>query len=507
MRGIRIAILVLLAAGLALAGYALVMKESRPLPEGDQEIAWIHAATSGLIWERFVGGIQRFEASAEGQAVGVQVDYDRAFLDQTAATPEVVIGCRGSTGRLHIRWYKLTSTTDNAYWARHLAERELPPLAIIGGGSSDRARDLARELHVTERRYGSRTPILLITTATADRVFLGDERVEGHELTQIYAGRSFRYCFTNSQMADALTDFVLTQPDLRPHGAEGPGAGTPAPVFTLEWKDDPYSLDLAEHFRADLRERLPCRIVNHRVPYSTGDYYRPNVPESAAVSELARELTQSPGQRPLLVLPAGDKQIRRVLRALTAAVPLEVRNAVAVTGDSMNLDVIFRDRATSWNIQEMPIPLVLFAHEDPVDWKSPPSSPGALTPTPLAGEGGGGGATHDLLLNAKIARLLVEAAWIKNSSTAGELVDSADKLCDRLQQLEPAFFGPGGNRLTASGAYVVCLRPQIEQGRVLPTGTISVWLGRAEGVGPQRHWSWQRQKHWQVDYGDRTSGR
>src|SRR5262249_3976574 len=106
-------------------------------------------------------------------------------------------------------------------------------------------------------------------------------------------------------------------------------------------------------------------------------------------------------------------------------------------------------------------------------------------------------ATHDLLLNAKIARLLVEAAW-----SAGHLVTSSDELRERLRQLEPQFFDDNGNRLGASGAYVVCLRPLIADGRVLPIGTISVWLGRAEGTAGGRQWHWQRQKQWRVDYGD-----
>jgi hypothetical protein len=514
MRGIRLGIYLVLAAALALLVYAFLSKEARPVPENDREIAWIHAATSGLLWERFVGGIQRFEESPEGRALGLRVDYDRAYLDQTAAVPDVVLSRAGSSQRLHIRWYKLTSSTDIAYWARVLSRRTPPPLAIIGGGSSDRARDLARELHLAERERGELTPLLLITTATADRVYLGDEHVEGHELTRIYADRSFRCCFTNSQMAEALTAFLLSQPELRPHGPEslavggigqalgGRGLaaaanfvmGLPAPVFTIEWEDDPYSLDLAEHFRAELRQRLPSRIVNQRVPYSTGDYFRPNTPESAAVSELARELTAYPEQRPLLVLPAGDKPVRRFLRALAVEAPIEVRNSVAVTGDSINLDVIFRDRATSWNVQELPLPLVLFAHEDPVDWK------------PEWKEGGGQAwkgcsATHDLLLNAKIARLLVEAAWHNDGEGRLILAATPEELRTRLIALDPAFFDASGNRLRASGAYVVWLQPQFSQNRVLSRGVISVWSGRAAESPQGRQWHWQRLKQWTVEYG------
>src|SRR5438874_206399 len=86
------------------------------VPPGDQEVAWIHAATSGSSWERFVAGVHR----SRHDWPRLFVDDSRAFLDQTTAVPEVVLGVDGTTARLHIRWYKLTSETDSAYWVRQL---------------------------------------------------------------------------------------------------------------------------------------------------------------------------------------------------------------------------------------------------------------------------------------------------------------------------------------------------------------------------------------------------
>src|SRR5262249_59500882 len=94
---------------------------------GDQEVAWIHGATSGASWERFVAGVHR----ACRDWPRLRVDDRRAFLDQTTAVPEVVLSVDGTDARLHIRWYKLTSETDSAYWVRHLAKRDPPPLAFI----------------------------------------------------------------------------------------------------------------------------------------------------------------------------------------------------------------------------------------------------------------------------------------------------------------------------------------------------------------------------------------
>src|SRR5262245_44681990 len=87
-----------------------------PVPAGDQEVAWIHAATSGSSWERFVAGVHR----TRHDWPKLTVDDSRAFLDQTTAVPEVVIGVEGTSAKLHIRWYKLTSTDNERQWVARL---------------------------------------------------------------------------------------------------------------------------------------------------------------------------------------------------------------------------------------------------------------------------------------------------------------------------------------------------------------------------------------------------
>jgi hypothetical protein len=150
------------------------------------------------------------------------------FPSQTAAVPELAITARGSKSRLWFRWYKLTGELGYAQWVEALARRRTPPLAIMGGGSSDRALELARTLN--DRRDSFRTaPLLLITQATQHR-----------DLMEVYQGRSFRFCFTNRQMARAVTDFIWSQDDLRPDSQ---------PIYMTSWKDDPYSEDLYDEFR------------------------------------------------------------------------------------------------------------------------------------------------------------------------------------------------------------------------------------------------------------------
>jgi hypothetical protein len=75
----------------------------------------------------------------------------------------------GRPGRVRVRWYKLTNDATADRWVQALAERDPPPLALIGGGSSDRAVDLARAMDAQETWRGDR-PLLFITTATADEV-------------------------------------------------------------------------------------------------------------------------------------------------------------------------------------------------------------------------------------------------------------------------------------------------------------------------------------------------
>ena len=152
----------LTAAAVLTAGVALAWAAARtagpdrppPVPAGDGEVAWIQAATNGASWERFVTGVHK----ARHDCPQIEVDDSRAFLDQTTAVPEVVVGIAGTPGRLHIRWYKLTSATDSDDWVTRLATRESPPLAFIGGGTSDRAGEVGsspgRRSAISVARHG-----------------------------------------------------------------------------------------------------------------------------------------------------------------------------------------------------------------------------------------------------------------------------------------------------------------------------------------------------------------
>jgi hypothetical protein len=529
-----VAVVALVYGGLRGLGYGRTDHEAPPVPAGDQEIAWIHAATSGPSWERFVAGAHR----ARREWPELQVDDRRAFLDQSTAVPEVVLGVAGSSGRLRIRWYKLTSETPSARWVRLLARRDTPPLAFIGGGSSDRAVELALAL-AEQKNWPGVAPLLLLTTATANTIVLDPDRAPPGEagpkrLMDIYPGRSFRFCFTNEQMAQAVVDFVWSQPDLRPYGnplpalaaamAPDPWAAVglfaayagayPPSAAALEWDDDPYSLDLSNQFKLAFHQsQWPAVLVRQKssIPFSVGGFDRPNTWEAAAAEKLLRE-QWSPWERQLLVLPAAPAAARRILRALTGAAPLAGRNLVAVGGDSMNINTVYRDADIAWNVRALPVPFVFFAHQNPVAWdevresveregvlrKASDSSRSTLD-APRSTELLPPNGTDDVLLPAALVRRLAEAAFQPPA-----LLSSADALAGRLRDRQPAYFDPSGDRQGGRGEFVVCLRPQIldadgPAAQVLAAATLDVWT-RGDAPTPR----WQLVKRLVIDYDPAT---
>src|SRR3954469_1733359 len=204
-------VVVLLGVAVALAVRELVRTRPAtpsPVPAGDYEIAWIHTTTNPQTWERLVAAA--FQIRREFP--GVQVDDSRAFLDQTAAVPEVVLTVPGRADRLRIRWYKLSSEVNTRDWVKALSRRYPAPLAFMGGSSSDRAIELAEALNEQADWKGAR-PLLFITTATANQV-TDPDTYKSESLIRLYPGRTFRGCFTNEAMARAVVDFVWKNKDL-----------------------------------------------------------------------------------------------------------------------------------------------------------------------------------------------------------------------------------------------------------------------------------------------------
>jgi hypothetical protein len=468
-----------------------------PLPDGDREVAWLEPATS-TDWARFVKAAKWLQ---EQQSAGfpLEVDDRKAFPTQTTEVPELVLSQRGTPGSLRVRWYKLLSTAKTAHWVPALLTGRRPPLAIIGGSTTNRAKGLAHRLQAAADSGRDDLPLLLLTTATAD-----DDQ-PGQALSDVYAGRTYRFCFTNRQMATAVTEFLASQDDLRPD---------PGPLYLAVWDDDSYSRDLGERFiQAQPSNATPLPACAH-IDYTIGAFNDSNPRESEAARQLLEELARHPTQRhPLLVVPGGSSPARRLLRELEQADPLGSRRFVVATGDSISFTNIYRDREVIWPIRDVPFPLVLFCHRNPV--LAAAGTPAAGTPPGEApsnpDDGSPATGTEDLLLFTDIIQALVQAAC-----QDGQFPASGDELGGRLRQAHwqdgrlrlggegQALFhteGPErGNRRSGTGEHVVCLRPCFTpEGRVLAQATLAVWAWHPDRA-PGSRWEPNPREPLQLDY-------
>jgi hypothetical protein len=497
---------------------AMLQPVPLPLAAGEHEIVWLYAATNASNWERFVAAVERLR----DRLPGLEARTDGAFPRETTAVPEVALSWPGVPQRLVFRWYKLTSDWKTRDWVAALAKRQPPPLAVIGGNSSDTARDLAfRMQEACSQLPPAARPLLLLTNATADRVLPEEgtaeqaandpEELQGVPLVQIYPGRTFRFCFTNRQMAAAVMQFVGSQPDLLPDTD---------PFHMVKWDDDSYSRDLIDAFGRALRQLvapavarewaflagspaggvppalagrvLPLdRLGKDRPPFrldvpspaqlidsSVGDFFTPNRYEMKVAGDLLDQVGLHKQNRPLLVATGQSAPLRRFLHALELTAPEQARRFVVVTGDGISFNTVYRDRQVAWPILELPFKLVFFCHHNPIDPDAgfKPLQAGRAVPAVLGSAATTG--TEDMLLYTDIVEAVVQAFRRNNMpcSDAGELAERmADlRLAGGRIGFEPEgrqLFSRYGNRLRGVGEYVVCVRPRFVGRRMLSDGS------------------------------------
>ncbi len=527
----RPSLLVLLSVGLVVGAAVLVLwprsQEIRaaPLQEDESEIVWLYSATNESAWERFVTAVSRAAEQLRAAQPGVEVvsSGDDSFPRHTSSHPEVAVRVRSGSARLVFRWYKLASDQKTDQWVAALLNgSRRPPLAILGGSSSEQAKEIALSL---QRRAGSpprpTAPLLLLTTATADRVSVGDGAGDV-PLNELHRDRTFRFCFTNQQMAAAVTAFVATREELRPDTG---------PFYVAQWEDDAYSRDLTGRFCDAVRSQLDRPAagtggqfqipVSEIIDYSVGGFDQPNRWEAPAVERLMKAKVEAhPNQqRPLLVLAAPSSQpARRFLRGLARIAPSEARRFVVVTGDALSFNTVYRDRNVVWPIQDLPFELVFFCHRSPVD----PAAGFLREDAPNVGITAPATGTEDLLLYVDIVEALVQAV-----NEGGAMPAGAADLGERLRRARwhdgrvsfgdegPALFDADGNRRGGSGEHVVWLRPDVQKDpqqrqpprpaiRVLPHATLKVYelRGAPEEGGP-----WRELPELSVDYDEAGTDR
>ncbi len=549
-----VAVLATLVVGVVLIVYkapaALGRPEPLPVAANDREIVWLYPAVNNASWERFVAALQQAGERLRGTYPDLEVQVEAAFPPQTATTPEIALKWQTSGRRLVFRWYKLTSKQKTADWVDALLHRSPPPLAIIGGNTSDAARELATHLRrAADALPPEQQPLLLFTTASADEVKeLGaiartDDLADGAaevRLHQIYADRTFRFCFTNRQIAVTVSRFIWRHEDLRPDTEV---------ASMVSWDDDAYSHDLVGAFSYALesvatstpaerawalgcllRSGGPPDLASAFIPYqplgtnglvlrparqlelgplrivsSVGGFDVPNRVEAQTAVYLLKALVEHPSQeRPLLVITGQTAPSRRFLRALERNAPEQTRRCVVVTGDAISFNTIYRDGAVTWNIQDLPYRMVFFCHRNPIEAAAgfrsmeevnKPGDDVGLTATT---------GTEDVLLFRDIVESLAlcqerDGQPSANAQELGERFHDLHLQGDQLgfDPMGRLLFNKEGNRHTGTGEHVVYLQPEYQGVRVLPRSVIEVWSYRTDGTGTS---SWSRAGRLEMDY-------
>jgi hypothetical protein len=223
---------------------------------------------------------------------------------------------------------------------------------------------------------------------------------------------------------------------------------------------------------------------------------------------LLESLHDAPLQRQALILPASAGPARRILRAVAGVRPLAGKDLVAITGDSININNVYRDADIVWNSRAIPIPLVFFAHQNPVAWDANgeaagqnPSADNAVQSNvfaPLLPPTG----TDEVLLHRDLMRVLLESAFVKQEANRMRLLSNADELAVRLRGRQPAFFDAAGDR-RGGGEYVVAVKPEFSGGgTILAETVLEIWTRDSVSPNPVAG-GWRRIQRLVIEHGRR----
>jgi len=185
----------------------------------------------------------------------------------------------------------------------------------------------------------------------------------------------------------------------------------------------------------------------------------------------------------LLLLCGQSQPSRRFVRALARLSPMQTRHFVAVSGDAIAFNTVYRDREVTWPIQDLPCKLIFFCHLNPVEEKRLSKETRFSRNDPAAS------GTEDLLLARDIVAALVQA------NEGDRPCADADELRERLLALrldkegnpsltadsEVKLFTEDGNRSSGTGEHVVWLQPSFKGQRTKPEATLEVF-GRQRGA-------------------------
>ncbi|WZO96714.1 hypothetical protein EP7_003719 [Isosphaeraceae bacterium EP7] len=228
---------------------------------------------------------------------------------------------------------------------KRMAERPVPPLAVIGSANSLLTGTLADQLARSFAPDAREGPLLFVPWASAVLIDAEDGEVP-RRLLDVYPGRTFRFCPNNQREADLVVDGLLA---LDPRSK-------PCRALLIVDRRDPYSVDFADCFRRSIARAAPEAEIVERadgLDFSGDETGRPGPSEYA----LAEAAWNSAGEgrakgATWVVLPLLEEPARRVLNALLdrAGKPMSEFGAGllrVICGDAIGFEVLDELQASS----------------------------------------------------------------------------------------------------------------------------------------------------------------
>lgn len=343
---------VMLAVGLIVlvAGFSPLWWHRSPAPV---EVG-VLLGTSDRTWADFVLAV---DLAADERGLPFSIDSSRHECRVSMHGQPVVF-----------RWYPEAGSRNIQFRVRQLCSQPKVPIAVVGASNSAMTDALAEELATQAKTR--QTPVLLMTYGTADY------------LINKYRERAFRVGFNNSYQARTVVD------RLRSYYRDRQISNPQLSAVLVQVLDDPFSVDLARSFHAELSKGFSVKYVSAPDSASgveenfwtlstcTGSFNIPNDEEKRLAQSLVQRMVANPSRQWVLVLPVGTGSFRRLSSALATAlhehpdheIAEQARqNLVVLSGDSMNYYTFSEPSRSFLNVDKTPAPVILFSHVNPTD--------------------------------------------------------------------------------------------------------------------------------------------
>lgn len=491
------------------------------LSANQKEIAWVYPASYSSAWERLVSSGKLLANHPDTFLSKVKFETgSQTFPELTASVPYFKISHPDSSLTIVVKWYKISSDMKYENWMEKLFSRTIIPSAIVGGPTTDDAMAIVQAISkILAKIKVEKPPPLILTTASSNTLAkefnatLGPNQGEDIGLMGIYPEKTFRFGFDNRIMSDAIIRLLWSNPDLKPDSD---------PVHIVLWEDDSYARDFVATFWASLNKQTiadglaaycwassavlaqqntnfafllapPLHLLGKKasafkmitppipqiIDSSIGVRYTANRFEKEALKFLLLDINLKPEQtQPLMVVGSQAVQARRFLRELSLSDPTLARKMVVVTGDTLSLNTVYRDREVAWPVSELPCKVVFFSHANPVshdagfrainDW-----------------------ADTEHLAKATSTEELIFSSQILEGLLPGLFVDTSD-LSTQLKKLtwdgERITVGKGvplfdavGNRNAGTGEFIGVLKPLLDPND-RTSAKLEIWSLLSQGV-------------------------